>query len=472
MPSELTSLSVAELGAAIQARRVSSVEATSACLAEIERWQPVINCFIHLDAEGALASARKADAEIAADGWRGPLHGVPIAFKDMFARAGKRVTYGSKIYANNIADRTATVIERLEGAGSVLLGGLNMGEFAISPTGHNDHFGNCRNPWNPERITGGSSSGSGAATAAGAAFAALGSDTGGSIRLPAALCGVTGMKPTYGVVSRSGCMPRNWSLDSVGPMARSALDCALVLDAIAGPDVADASTLGPRIGPTVPAARAELRAIRIGVPDQDDFWSVSSEIQALLDDSVLALESIGAVVDRFRLPDVARYYAPANLINKVEGATVHRALLMKHRADYAPSAVSRLETGLYIPATHYLDAQRARLPLLKEFVHACFSRVDALLLPVVGNRTPTIDETRFAGSGTQPKLVEQMTRFTRWVNYLGLPALSCPCGRDGEGLPVGFQLLGRPFSDAALLRIGHAFQTVTQWHKARPAARR
>ncbi len=468
MVPDITQLTLAELGDAMRTRRISSVEATKACLAEVDRWQPVINCCINLDPAAALTRARAADQEIGSGNWRGPLHGVPIAFKDMFARSGKRVTFGSKIYANYVASRTATVIDRLEQAGSVLLGGLNMGEFAISPTGHNDHFGDCRNPWNPERITGGSSSGSGAATAARVVFAALGSDTGGSIRLPATLCGVTGIKPTYGVVSRHGCMPRSWSLDTVGPLARSALDCALVLEAIAGPDPSDASTLGPHLEKLVPNASADIRGIRIGVPYEDDFWSVSSEIASLLEDSLAVYTSLGATVSTIRLPDVRRYYHPANLINKVEGASAHRALIMKQVEHYAPSAISRLEPGLCIPATHYLDAQRARLPLLREFVDACFSQVDALLLPVVSTRTPTIEEARFHGSATQPRLVEQMTRFTRWVNYLGLPALSCPCGNDSESLPVGYQLLGRPFSDALLLRVADAFQRSTAWHTTRP----
>jgi aspartyl-tRNA(Asn)/glutamyl-tRNA(Gln) amidotransferase subunit A len=242
--ADVANLTLEALSEAIRERRMTSTEATRACLAQIEAWQPHSNCFINWSADEALAAAAAADEEIAAGRMRGPLHGIPVAFKDMFARAGKRVTFGSRLYANHVATTTATAIERLERAGCVLLGGVNMGEFANSPTGHNAHFGDCRNPWNRDRITGGSSSGSGAATAARATFAALGSDTGGSIRLPAAICGVCGIKPTNGLVSRSGALPRSWTLDTIGPLARTVRDCALVLEAIAGPDPRDPTTLG------------------------------------------------------------------------------------------------------------------------------------------------------------------------------------------------------------------------------------
>lgn len=469
MSADIAALTLDALSEHIRLGRVSSVEATRACLAQVERWQPVINCFIDLAADEALRAAARADREIASGGWRGPLHGVPIAYKDMFARSGKRVTFGSKAQPDFVATTTATVIERLERAGAILLGGLNMGEFAISPTGHNVHFGDCRNPWNRERITGGSSSGSGAATAARTVFAALGSDTGGSIRLPAAICGVSGIKPTNGLVSNSGCMPRSWSLDTVGPLARTVRDCAIVLEAIAGPDPRDPRTFGTAVDLT-PAAGADLHDVRIGFPDRDPMWSVAGGLRPLFADALRVLQGLGAAIRVPKLPDVRRYYDPANLINKVEGVAAHRAALASSRGKrLSASALSRLEPGLHIPATHYLDAQRSRGPLLREFVTTCLADVDVLLLPVMATHTPTIEETRFTASGTQPTLVAQMTGLTRWVNFLGLPALSCPCGFDGDGLPVGFQLVGRPLSEALLIRAGAAFQGATRFHEARPA---
>lgn len=470
MSEELAGLTLEALSEQIRLRRVSAVEATRACLAQIEGWQPEINCFIALAADEALQAAAQADREIAAGGWRGPLHGVPMAYKDMFARTGKRVTFGSKAQAALVATTTATVIERLERAGAILLGGLNMGEFAISPTGHNVHFGDCRNPWHRERITGGSSSGSGAATAARAVFAALGSDTGGSVRLPAAICGVAGIKPTNGLVSNSGCMPRSWSLDTVGPLARTVRDCAIVLEAIAGPDARDPRTFSAPVGGFAAAASTDLRDVRIGFPDRDPVWSVAEGLRPLFADAMRVFEDLGAVLLEPKLPDVRRYYDPANLINKVEGIAAHRAALASgHGERLSTDALSRLEPGLHVPATHYLDAQRSRGPLLREFVTKCFADVDVLLLPVMATHTPTLEESRFKESGTQPKLVSQMTGLTRWVNFLGLPALSCPCGFDGDGLPVGFQLVGRPLSDALLIRVGAAFQRATRFHEARPA---
>ena len=470
MSAEVADLTLEALSEHIRERRISSVEATRACLARIERWQPHVNCFVTLAADDALAAAAEADRQIGAGSWRGPLHGVPIAFKDMFARKGKRVTFGSSARANFVATTTATVLERIESAGGVLLGGLNMGEFAISPTGHNHHHGDCRNPWNRQRITGGSSSGSGAATAARAVFAALGSDTGGSIRLPAAICGVSGIKPTNGLVSRSGCLPRSWSLDTVGPLARTVRDCAIVLEAISGPDARDPTTFSTPVAPLLAGADMDLRGIRVGSPATEGFWAVAEGLCPLFTNALAVLKGLGATISEPILPDVRRYYDPANLINKVEGVSVHRAALAGNdRSRYSASVLSRLEPGLHIPATHYLDAQRARGPLLRSFVNEVFSQVDVLLLPVMSAHTPTIEETRFTASGTQPKLVAQMTGLTRWVNYLGLPALSCPCGFDDDGMPVGFQLLGRPLSEALLVRVGAAFQRETRFHEVQPA---
>lgn len=470
MSDDISSLTLEALSVRLRERRISSEEATRACLAQVERWQPEINCYIDLAADDALEAAARADRDIAAGQWRGPLHGVPIAYKDMFARKGRRVSFGSKAQADFVATSDATVIERLEHAGAVLLGGLNMGEFAISPTGHNVHFGDCRNPWNRERITGGSSSGSGAATAARTVYAALGSDTGGSIRLPAAICGVSGIKPTNGLVSRNGCMPRSWSLDTVGPLARTVRDCALMLEAIAGHDPRDPTTFSGANGSFLAHADHDLRGVRVGFPASDAFWAVDEGLRALFADTLVALQGLGATIHDPRLPDVRRYYDPANLINKVEGVSIHRrALAASAGKRLSASALSRLEPGRHIPATHYLEAQRTRGPLLREFATACFSQVDVLLLPVMATHTPTIEASRYTESGTQPKLVAQMTGLTRWVNFLGLPALSCPCGFDADGMPVGFQLVGRPLSEALLVRVGAAYQRATRFHEAQPA---
>jgi aspartyl-tRNA(Asn)/glutamyl-tRNA(Gln) amidotransferase subunit A len=275
---ELLSRPAYAIAGAIRRREACCVEITRAALRAIDRWQPAINCFIRVAAKAALAAAARADADRHRGLNRGPLHGVPMAYKDRFFRDGGPSTFGSGICRDFVGTATAAVLERLEAAGAIPLGGLNMGEFAISPTGHNDHYGHCRNPWNPARITGGSSSGSAAAVAARLVAFALGSDTGGSVRLPAALCGVAGLKPTHGLVSRHGSMPRAWSLDVIGPLARSVADCALVLDAIAGPDDRDATTLRqPRRGYAIPFDAQDLSGVRVGTPRADAFWSVDDE---------------------------------------------------------------------------------------------------------------------------------------------------------------------------------------------------
>ncbi len=465
---------VLELGAfdaarALRRKEVSAVEVVRACLAEIEKRQPSINCFISWDAEAALEAARAADRDAAAGKWHGPLHGVPLAWKDMFLRRGRVSTFGSKICRDFVATTTATVIERLESAGAILLGGLNMGEFAISPTGHNEHFGHCRNPWNTARITGGSSSGSAAAVAARVVFGALGSDTGGSVRLPAAICGVVGIKPTNGRVSRYGCMPRAWSLDTVGPIARTVRDCALLLRVIAGHDPRDPTTSDHAIDRYDELAATDLRGMKIAIPAGDAFWTPESELRPAYEGCIDGFRALSAQIVESRLPDVHAYYDPANVINKVEGAAAHAHWMRTRRDEYSASALSRLEAGLHVPATHYLDALRARTRLLREFVGTVFKTTDLLCLPVLGIKTPTIEETEFRGSASQPELVEKITRFTRWLNYLGLPALGIPCGFTADLLPVGCQLVGRPYSEHRLFQAGHAYQDATAWHLQRPS---
>lgn len=468
MSSDVTGLTLWELSAAISRREISSVEATRASLAAIEDQQPRLNCFISIDAEGALVAAARADAELGSGARRGPLHGVPMAHKDMFYRAGKITTCGAKIRRDFVADTTAAVHERLDAAGAVYLGGLNMSEFAVGPTGHNDHFGHCRNPWNRDHITGGSSSGSGAAVAGRLAYGSLGSDTGGSIRLPAAMCGVTGLKPTYGLISRYGIMPRCWSLDVVGPLARTARDCALITRCVAGHDARD-STTGRRAVPDYEAELGEhLRGITIGVPTNPIFGATDPEVQAALRQTVSVLASLGAEIVDVALPDPALIYTLTNVVNKAEAATIHARWLRDRPQDYSLSVRTRIEAGFHIPATQYLDAVRIQGRMLADFVAKVFERVDVVHMPVLGMPVPTIRETEVHDSEGVPDLIERLTRYTRWVSYLGLPALSVPGGFSSNGLPIGFQLLGRPFAEATLFRVGHAYQLQTDWHRRAP----
>ena len=294
MSDELARMTLTAVADAIRRRKVSSLEVTQSLLARIDRLQPQLNCFISIERDDVLKAARSADRRLARRGKIGPLHGVPLAHKDMFYRAGRIATCGSRILREHRQQVTATVIERLAAAGALWLGGLNMGEFASDPTGGNEHFGRCRNPWNPEYVTGGSSSGSAAAVAARLSYASLGSDTGGSIRTPAALCGVVGFKPTNGRVSVYGAMPRAWSHDCVGPLARTVRDCALIARVIAGADPRDPTASGEPVPDYARKLRSGIKGVRIGVPANYFYDGVTADVQACMDASLAVLKSLGA----------------------------------------------------------------------------------------------------------------------------------------------------------------------------------
>ena len=468
MTTDPTDLTLAELSSRIRAREITSRAATEACLQTIATGNGSINAFIAVAADKALAEADAADGEIKAGRWRGPLHGVPLAHKDMFYRTGEKSTGGSLILAEQTADRTAAVIERLNEAGSVTVGWLNMAEFAVGPTGQNDHFGACRNPWNPDHISGGSSSGSGAAVAARMVYGAMGSDTGGSIRLPAGICGVTGLKTTYGRVSRYGGMPRCSTLDVFGPIARTAEDCAMMLQVIAGQDRRDASTVDVPVPDYVKQLRPDLSGVTIAVPTNHFYPDLEEDVRPVHDAAIACLESLGAKIERLPIPDPAPLYRLTNLVNKAEAAALHGRWIRERPQDYDLPTLARMEAGFHIPATAYIEALNLRPLMLKEFVDAVFGRkCDALYVPVLTGSVPSIAETTIDEAGAAPVIIDKMTRCTRWVSYLGLPGASFPCGFAG-GLPVGAQVIGRPFSEGALLGMIHAYQRETAWHRKRP----
>ena len=467
-PDAILALSCAQLAAAIRARRVSCVAAMEAALAAAKAIQPALNCFLRTDDAMALAGARLADQEAARGQLRGPLHGVPMAHKDMYYRKGVASSCGSKITLDRPAPETATALERLDSAGAIQFGVLNMAEFAFGPTGHNWHHGHCRNPWDPARITGGSSSGSGVSVAARANFAALGSDTGGSIRLPAAFCGTSGIKPTYGRVSRAGAMPLSFSLDTVGPLTRTVEDCALILQAIAGPDARD-PTADSRAVPDYMAQLARpVAGLRIGRPKQYFYEDCDPEIDAAMERSLETFRSLGAVVVDIDLPDIAPWNAAFSMIISSESSSYHGNWLRTRPQDYSDQVRARLEAGLAIPAASYLDALRLRGIVLREFCQQVFSKVDILHAPVVGVQTPTIAETDLGGSPAAPAMLARTTRLTRPINFLGIPAVSANAGFTAAGMPIGMQLAARPFDDATALRAGHAFQQATDWHARAP----
>lgn len=463
-------LDLAEIAEAIAARRISAVEATQACLDRIKAWQPEVNAFIRLDEQEALRTAAERDAELASGKSRGALHGVPLAHKDLLYRKDKVTTGGSKILRDVKADTTSTLLERLDAAGAVDLGTLNMSEFAAGPTGHNVHYGPARNPYDRSRITGGSSSGSGAAVGARLVFGSLGSDTGGSIRLPAAACNVVGLKATYGRISRHGAVARSWSLDYIGPLARTARDCAMIFAAIAGHDPKDPSTSTRPLPDLSDQENTSLAGIRIGVPGDAALKSVDPSIADVLQASHRVLQARGATLREVPFPDLPKLADIGETIIKSEAATMHRDWIRTRPQDYATQVRVRIEAGFYIPATQYLDAQRLRRVLLEQFLAETMAEVDLLHAPVIPFPLPTIRETDVEAEGGDAvlRVVRSMTTYTRPFNFLGVPAISVPCGLDPAGLPVAFQLVGRPFDEALCLRVAGAYQAATEFHRVAP----
>jgi len=465
--TEIAELTLAEIAAAIRGRRVSSVEATRALLERIESWQPRLNAFVRVEAEDALAAAAAADKALGEDSAKGALHGVPLAHKDMFYVAGKLAECGSKIRKGFVPAATSTAIVRLDKAGAIRLGALHMSEFAYGPTGHNAHLGPARNPWDPTRITGGSSSGSGASVAARLTFAALGSDTGGSIRLPAHFCGISGHKPTYGRVSRANAMPLSFSLDSVGPLARTVEDCALILAEIAGPDPLDPTTADAPAWDQRKTKRAASE-LTIGIPTKFYTEDIEADVAKAFDDTVAVLRGLGAKVVSITLPDQMPIITLGLVVVVVEAASAHAPWLRTRADDYGPQVRARLENGLAYSAVEYLEALRWRGPALAEHL-AAIGNVDAILAPVANSAAPTIAELDVGGGIGAEQAIAKITRFMRLANYLGLPSLAIPAGATASGLPIGMQLIGRPFGDETLIALGKAFQAATDYHRRVPS---
>ncbi|MFL9935931.1 amidase [Paraburkholderia sp. RL18-103-BIB-C] len=465
--TELHRMTLSQASAALAAGDTSSVELLDAVLRQAHRIGPTLNAFLRIDADSARAHAVRADNERHAGLVRTPLHGIPLAHKDMFYRAGASSSRGARVAANEPAQRTADVLQRLDNAGAIQFGVLNMAEFAMGPTGHNWIHGHCRNPWDTARITGGSSSGSGAAVAARATFGALGSDTGGSVRLPASLCGVTGLKTTAELVSRAGAMPLSYTMDTIGPLARTAEDCALLLDVIAGngPD-------GLPWQPCAPRLNESISGLRIGVPIGYFDDQIDADITGPLAESLKTFAELGCSIIPVQMPELRAINAAGTLINASEAAALHGNWLREQAGDYSEQVRSRIERGFCVPAVQYIDALRYRAIAVREFVDAVFSQVDVLHAPCVAIETPEIDATDVGAGPEMDALMAQLTRLTRPFNYLGLPALSVPCGFSTGGMPIGMQLAGRPFAEDILLRLGQAYQRVTSWHATMPPSER
>ncbi len=467
--NDIVNMSMTEVADAIRSKKVSSVEVTQACIDQSEAWQPKVNAFVTFDPEGALAQAKAADADLAKGNVRGSLHGVPLAHKDLFYRKGTRITCGSKILGDLVADYDATVLRRLADQGAVHLGGLNMSELAMGAAGRNEHFGHCRNPWNPNHNTGGSSSGSGAAVAARMAFGALGTDTGGSIRIPSTMCGVVGIKGTFGRVSRRGVMPLSYSLDNAGPMTRTVKDCARMMGIVAGADPDDVSAAQEPV-PDYEAQleSASVKGVKIGIPTSYFYDGVAPSVKKALDAALDVYKAQGAELVEVDVPDQEVLRDLCNVVLKVEIANIHGEWLRTRANEYSAEVRTRFETGLYIPGVRYLQAQRLRGEHVARFCDMVFGKCDVLHTPGLPIEVPTLEDTDAAVGSNALALNEKLAWTTRGLNYLGLPGLVVPCGFSDSGLPVGQQLIGPPFSEDLLFEVGHAYQRETDWHTTAP----
>jgi aspartyl-tRNA(Asn)/glutamyl-tRNA(Gln) amidotransferase subunit A len=466
---DVADASLCEIADRIAARQISSLEVTEAAIRRAEALQSTLNTFISLDADGALDRARSIDRDIAKGTPVGPLAGVPLAHKDMFYRTGKVSTCGSKIRRDFVADRTSTVLARLERAGALYVGGLNMSEFAVVPFGTNVHYGNCHNPWDPERSAGGSSSGSGAATAARIVYGAFGSDTGGSVRIPAAMCGVVGIKPTQGRVSRYGLMPLSYSFDTAGPLARTVRDAARLFDVVAGHDKLDPTSHNRPTDSCETACGTDVAGLRVGIPRPYFYDETAPEVADAIAAATRTLEGIGATIVPVDVPS----HDQINLIwaaaLAAEAATIHRKWLRDRPDDYGALVRRRIEFELYQPATRYIEALTLRDGIVRDYCNMAFANCNVLLTPGTPITAPLLSDVDVGDSGNMPALVLLLSRCTRPISYLGLPAISVPCGFDSTGLPVSFQLIGRPFAEPTLCQVGHAYQQHTSWHERMPS---
>ena len=464
---ELCYASAGTLSRLVQSKEISPVDIIDAHLARIEATEPMLNSFITLLPEEARAAARRAEQEIQSGNYRGPLHGIPVALKDLFNTGGVRTTSGSRVFDNFIPDRDCTVASKFHQAGAILLGKLNMHQFAYGPTGENPDYGHMHNPWDLELISGGSSGGSGSAAAAGQCTITTGSDTGGSIRIPAALCGIVGLKPTYGLVSRSGLTPLSWSLDHPGPMVRTVEDAALTMNAIAGHDPNDPASARVEVPDYTTALTGDVRGLRIGVVREYFEAPLDPEVEQSVREAIAVLESLGAVVTDVSFPMFNDSQAISGAILMTEAAAYHRDLLATDGDKLYPPVRLRLEAGLFVSAADYLRAQQARSVFDRQ-ARGLLEQVDLLAGPTEPITAPKLLEERVQAGERGIGTTAALTQYTRPYNLTGFPAISVPCGFSEAGLPIALQLAGRPYDELTVLRAAHAYEQATEWSGRRP----
>ena len=453
---DLAAGSVSELSVLIETGQVSPVEVTEAVLANVGRYDDTLRAYIDIYHDDAMTAARTAAAEIASGHRRGRLHGIPMGVKDNICFAGRVTTMGSKIHADFVSETNATVVDRLTDAGVVLVGKLNMHEYALGGTTDNPFHGTCRNPWDLSMSPGGSSGGSAAALASDMAVAALGTDTSGSIRVPAALCGTVGLKPTYGRVSRFGCFPEAWTLDHVGPMTRTVKDAAIVLDAISGHDARDPGSLDRPPTRTADRLPATLDGVVIGIEEEFFFADVDDEVERCVGEAIEALRGRGATVRSVSIPGLDACEWALETIDVSEAATVHHVNLRDRPGDFGDGVRLRLECGQLPSAVDYLEAQQLRRHL-RTTTRRAFDDVDVLVGPTTPTRTPRIGQVTATVNGREVDADQSLWRLVGPASLLGLPSLSVPCGTAG-GLPVGLQVVGPPLGEQRVLDVGHVLE--------------
>ncbi len=458
--NDLCWLTISEASHLLREKKISPVELTQLCLHRIERLNPRLNAFITVTDDSALDEARKAEAEIQKGRWHGPLHGVPVALKDLFDTAGVRTTAASGVLKDRVPEGDCEVVRRLKSAGAVLLGKLNMHEFAYGGSGIISFFGPTRNPWSQEHMTGGSSSGSAAAVAAGMCYGALGSDTGGSIRLPSAYCGTVGLKPTYGRVSTRGVIPLSWSCDHVGPITRTVTDAAIMLQATAGYDSED-STSNDAPVPNYGAAVRETAPLVVGVPRKHFYEQLNPEIETAVAAVISRIGKIAANVQDVELP-----LSNDTLVLRAEAYTYHFESIQKNPELYQPDTLRRIRSGEQISAVDYIRT-RHEMEEHRRNIRRLFDSVDVLITPTSPVPPYAIAELLCEMENLRSKEIV-MLRNTRPFNALGLPTISIPCGFTKTGLPIGVQITGAPWAEGAVLRAAQSYEQQTDWHTRHP----
>jgi aspartyl-tRNA(Asn)/glutamyl-tRNA(Gln) amidotransferase subunit A len=465
-----TSLSLSDVSQLLRQKAISPVELTQACLARIEALNPALNAFITVTPESALAAAHSAEAQIARGHWKGPLHGIPIAVKDLLDTAGIRTTAASALFKDRVPAEDAEVVRRLRAAGAILLGKLNMHELAFGGSSAISYFGAVRNPWDLAYCPGGSSGGSAAAVASGLCYAALGSDTGGSIREPAAYCGIVGLKPTYGRVSTRGAIPLSWSLDHIGPITRTVSDTALMLQVIAGYDSQDPGSLDLPLTDYVTDIAGSTSALRLGILKDYFYEKLHPDIEAAVQNALAVLKSLTHSVQEVAPFATDGTYTsvmnPYVAILSAEAYEFHKDFIAKSPELYQPLTLKRLRAGADVTMSRYIQSRR-QLEQIRHTVARRFDDVDFLITPTTP--VPPFKLTELSDPNSARQMELQMLHNTRPINLLGLPTISVPCGFTAAHLPIGLQISGRPGDEANVLRLAHAYERAAQWGRVKPS---